>query len=288
MQDKDTRSASPADWKFVRPNWQDETQYAWVEEASASAIAWEFLRRNSDYEAQYAEHHADLWAYEVDGESSVFVAHWVDGDGEQVWENKVSDARVYELFAKYPGIVTTEALTTFLGAKWGLQDMVAPCRAYGGFAVRFRREAGSYGGPATQFFPPGTFVKVEGTKGTPFLDLRIDLSLPLEVLALTLKTAIREQRQLAIKRGDVVAINNRKGRNALYAEYLRILDGLHAGLSAPAIGAIIEPKRANDSRIRERDKRFNAAGIEALRLMRDGYKVLPLLEVSASNKARKK
>lgn len=280
--------ASPSDQTdsgFVRPDWRDKNAYKWIESASLRAIAWEFLRRNSDYCKAYSEF------LKRSGDTTfideVIVAYWKDANGAECSEVGVDDARAHQLALEKTGL-TLQPLSGFMGAPWGLEMMTAPSTGYGGFMVRFIKHANGYGMLGTQYFTPDKSMTVKGTKGTPIVYFQVDLSLPLAVLDAVLKDAVRTQRHLAVKRGDVAPVANRAIRKALYAQYLRILDGLHDGQKATEIGAVIEPKRANDSRIRERDKRYNAAAREATRLMEGGYKVLPILGTDRGKPARKK
>lgn len=223
----------------------------------------------------------------ADDDGVLLVAHWVDSAGNEFSEIGVDDARANQLAGVHSGLKLSP-LTAFLGAKWGLVRMIAPSTNYGDFRVGFIKNANRYVVLSTYFLPPEKCVPVQGTRGTPCVDFRVDLSLPLAVLDSVLKDAVRSQRELAVNRGDVVAPAKRAVRKALYAEYLRILDGLFEGEKASEIGAVLDPKKGNDSRIRERDKRYNAAAKEANRLMSGGYKVLPVLESNMGKTVPKK
>lgn len=282
------KPASPADQSsqnFVRPDWRDKNAYKWIESASLQAIAWEFLRRNSDYCKAYSGYLDRVGA--ATSPDDVNVAYWKDANGAECSEVGVDDARAHQLALEKTGL-TLQPLSGFMGAPWGLEWMAAPSTGYGGSMVRFTKHGSGYGMLGTQYFTPDRSMTVRGTKGTPIVHFEVDLSMPLAVLDATLKSAVRAQRQLAIERGDVTPTANRAVRKALYAQYLCILDGLHDGQKAADIGAVLEPKRANDSRIRERDKRYNAAAKEADRLMKGGYKVLPILDSDRRKTVRKK
>jgi hypothetical protein len=174
------------------------------------------------------------------------------------------------------------------GEVWGLDGMPNPAET-NMFNVRFTKTGNSITMLTSGLNVPKK--KDESGSGGLFdskwLNLQIDLSLPLKVIESLVLTTIKNHRKSRIGKGVFSPVINRALLKTRYLEYLRILDGLAAGVDIAKIGEALVPSAENSAPERQRDKRFRAARDEAIRLQSEGYRVLPLLE-SGIQKSKEK
>lgn len=288
---------------FDRPDWTDAKAYRGIEGASLLRIAWEFLRRNPEYHKaweSYARRVRDSVA--GGGDVARYAELILTANPAQALFDALGDAealgelsgRLHDDFgfmAPVPGKPgRLEPLDWQYGREWGLDGMPHPSQSYWPPAVRFTNRGNAISSPTSfglRELEEQQDKNRAGLFDTKWLVLRIDLSLPLEVIESTVMQAIRHEREYRVQEAYFKPVNRRALSKKRYAEYLRILDGAAAGLSASEIGAKLSPSANNEAGDSyPRDKRFRAALSEAQRLQTDGYKVLPLLEKSSSGKKK--
>lgn len=275
---------------FVRPNWKKSAEYASLESAPLSHIAWEFLRRNADYAKAWAEYAATVKAIAAPDPQvaryAVYILHPAptreifDALGNDDERNNLRiKLNEMGLWAQVSGTRTTEHLDRTHGRPWGLECIEHPDTEYHFFRIKFKEKGNSIIEPSG--YGLERLEKEEGENGllhnSKWLVVQIDLSLPLRVIESNLLRHIKDSRSHRIEEGAFTPISNRALPNARYIEYLRILDAFAAGIGANETGECLAPRADNSAPERSRDKRFRAALIEAQRLQKDGYKVLPLL-----------
>ncbi len=284
---------------FNPPDWKTPDSYAYLHDAPLRLIAWEFLRRNADYQKAWSEYAARVLEIAAqDAEVAKYADLFLSSNAsEEDWvalgdETKLND--LGEMFYQLGFFCEISphhfaALDMHYGDPWGLESIVNPAKNYSR-SVCFKESAGTVTIPFSNYTKASETVPdgQPGLSDTKWLDLRVDLSLPLKVIDAQIKKMVRMQREKKERNGVIKPIVNRDISPKKYAEYLRILDASKTGISASDIGAAIEPDRINHSEHRQRDKRYGAALTEAKRLQSTGYRVLPLLEFSSRKSSKKK
>lgn len=287
---------------FVRPDWKDGKAYQGIDRASLARIAWEFLRRNPQYQAAWAEYAQQVRALvSKDAEAAAYAEYLLapnptramaDALGDNEKHAELHNRLFYGLgfVAVVPGAPhIRKSLSRQCGQKWGLDRMPHPAQEYSMMNFGFLRVGNSVCSPTSHGLKiledeVGAHASLSESR---WLILQIDLTLPIEVIESAVLWNIRGEREFRASRGNIDVVKSRALTKARYAEYLRILDGDAAEFSVSEIGECVAPRANNAAPDRPRDKRFRAALNEAKRLQADGYRVLPLLQRTPTERKKK-
>lgn len=296
---------------FIAPDWRDAGAYSHLARAELRAIAWEFLRRNPGYQQAWGEFAGELRGLvALDTAMASYVEYLLlpnteqlrDGDGApgSRWTDReheaLQDRLQWGLDSPDPDIReygTWNALTRRYAVPWGVMRIVNPMSVLRFDGVIFAAQ-GAVSRPdwgAVSEIRSAGLQRVERDaksagagvfSESQWLALLIDLSAPLEVIKADVMAHIDRARKGRIKRGNLVPVTKRALRKQVYVEYLRVLDGVAGGASAPEVGEVLAPRARNEVPDRPRDKRFRAALKAAQQLRDGGYRMLPRLESTAS------